>query len=140
MGNVINRPKGLTTMKVETVSCGAPRFAGPTDLDGAREMDGTSTAPRYQSAVTRPAAALGKAPELLAAKQCVLSGGRLPAASVRLAEPAEIDVFLDELDQAVRPFEDALRKAGARHRDRASQLKAIIKKASIQTSKTRFED
>jgi hypothetical protein len=64
----------------------------------------------------------------------------MPAASVRLAEPAEIDVFLDELDQVIRPFEDSLRKAGARHRDRASQLKAIIKKASIQTSKTRFED
>ncbi|WP_437807006.1 hypothetical protein [Sorangium sp. So ce1078] len=111
-----------------------------TDLDGVRERGGASPAPRYQSAVTQPAAGLAKAAELLAAKQRVLSGGRLPAPSVRLAGPAEIDVFLDELDQAIRPFEDSLRKAGARHRDRAAQLKAIIKKASIQTSKTRFED
>ncbi|MEO5728168.1 MAG: hypothetical protein ABI134_25565 [Byssovorax sp.] len=105
-----------------------------------RDGGGASAAPRYQSAVTRPAAALGKAPELLAAKRHVLSGGRLPAASPRLAGPAEIKVFLAELDQAVRPFESSLRKAGARHKDRASQLKAVIKKASIQTSKTRFED
>jgi hypothetical protein len=103
-------------------------------------MDSTSIAPRYQSAVTRPAAALGKAPELVAAKRHVLSGDKLPAASVRLAEPADVKIYLDELDQSIRPFEDSLRKAGARHNDRASQLKAIIKKASIQTSKTRFED
>ncbi|WP_437274906.1 hypothetical protein WME90_27050 [Sorangium sp. So ce375] len=110
----------------------------PTPID--EEADGRGAAPRYQSAVTQPAAALAKAPELLAAKRRVLSGDRLPAASVRFAGPAEIDVFLGELDQAIRPFEDSLRKAGARHGDRAAQLKAIIKKASIQTSKTRFED
>ncbi|WP_437585829.1 hypothetical protein [Sorangium sp. So ce1000] len=115
---------------------------GPTDLaelGEGREGRGAA-APRYQSAVTQPAAALAKAPELLAAKHRVLSGGRLPAASVRFAGPAEIDGFLGELDLAIRPFEDSLRKAGARHGDRAAQLKAIIKKASIQTSKTRFDD
>lgn len=116
------------------------RTDDPTDREGAREMDGAPAAPRYQSAVTQPAAALAKAPELLAAKRRVLSGGRLPAASARLAGPAEVDGFLRELDQAIRPFEDALRKAAARHVDRSAQLKAIIKKASIQTSKTRFED
>ncbi|MGK3961072.1 hypothetical protein WMF38_49475 [Sorangium sp. So ce118] len=112
----------------------------PTDLDGATETGGASAVPRYQSAVTQPAAALAKAPELLAAKQRVLSGGRLPPPWARFAGPAEVDAFLGELDQAVRPFEDSLRRAGARHGDRAAQLKAIIKKASIQTSKTRFED
>ncbi|WP_437293091.1 hypothetical protein [Sorangium sp. So ce426] len=115
------------------------RPAGLAELDGERAASGRPAAPRYQSAVTQPAAGLAKAPELLAAKQRVLSGSRLPAASVRFAGPAEIDVFLGELDQAIRPFEDCLRKAGARHGDRAAQLKAIIKKASIQTSKTRFE-
>ncbi|MGK3993577.1 hypothetical protein [Sorangium sp. So ce1024] len=111
-----------------------------TNREGARARGEAPAAPRYQSAVTQPAAALAKAPELLAAKRRILSGGRLPAASTRLAEPAEVDGFLRELDQAIRPFEDSLRKAAARHVDRSAQLKAIIKKASIQTSKTRFED
>ncbi|HTN84885.1 MAG TPA: hypothetical protein VL242_14405, partial [Sorangium sp.] len=90
----------------------------PTDLHGARETRGASAAPRYQSAVTQPAAGLAKAPELLAAKQRVLSGGRLPPPWARFAGPAEVDAFLGELDQAVRPFEDSLRRAGARHVDR----------------------
>jgi hypothetical protein len=96
--------------------------------------------PKYQSAVTQSAAGLGKAPELVAAKNLVLSGGSLPVSSVRYAQAGEITNYLAELDQVVKPFEDSLRKAALRCLTPFAQLKAIIKKASIQTSKTQFED
>jgi hypothetical protein len=96
--------------------------------------------PRYISEVTRPAAALGKAVELQAARKRVLAGGQLPTVSIRFASSNEVQVYFDELQAAVRPFEESLRKAAARQKDPTARLKAIIKKASIQTSQTRFED
>lgn len=96
--------------------------------------------PRYASAVTQPAAGLRRAPELLTAKYFVLSGHPLPKAVTRNAEPSEIDGAFRELDQVVAPFMEGLRRAGARHRGVQEQITAIIKKASIQTTLTRFED
>ena len=85
---------------------------GAIVLPGTEETTGVKApmTPRYISEVTRPAAALGKAVELQAARKRVLAGGRLPSVSIRFAGPDEVQVCFDELQAAVR---EGLVKAGA---------------------------
>jgi hypothetical protein len=94
----------------------------------------------YVSKVTSQTAALKKAPEFFAAKELVLSGQKLPKPRVRYAEASEIDAALVEVDAVIHPHLEAMRRAGARQRTTMDKIMAIIKKGSIQTSLTRFED